>query len=166
MLRFVSESQGPARGYSWPPALPENTLALKHGARSDRFVEPLAAAFRDALLADRPDLAAYPEEVAAWSTWEARAERYRLYHAKNGLIDERGHMRGGQYALIAERMAQKCREALGLTPKSAIELRKLAAETTTAGVQALDALRAEGRATLERRVARGELTVVAEPAGA
>lgn len=32
-----------ARGYSWPPAEPGNTLALKHGAFSERQIRPVAA---------------------------------------------------------------------------------------------------------------------------
>lgn len=41
----MSESSrlpGGARDYTWPPAEPENFLALKHGAYSSRLVEPRA----------------------------------------------------------------------------------------------------------------------------
>ena len=36
------ERRQDARGYSWPPFEPGNTLAVKHGARSDRLVQARA----------------------------------------------------------------------------------------------------------------------------
>jgi hypothetical protein len=43
MTDTASESRPGARGYSWPPAEPGNTLALRHGANSPRLVSERAA---------------------------------------------------------------------------------------------------------------------------
>jgi len=97
IIGCMSESQGPGIGgdatnYSWPPFTEGNTVSLRHGARSDRFVEPLARAFLDVLVADRPDLLAYPEVLAAWATAEARCERLRTWQSRRGFVDD---ARGG-----------------------------------------------------------------------
>jgi len=43
MTNQPAETAGkPARGYSWPPFTEGNTAAVKHGATSDRLVEPRA----------------------------------------------------------------------------------------------------------------------------
>lgn len=39
-----AESKGPARGYKWADATPGNTLAVRHGAGSDRLVSERATA--------------------------------------------------------------------------------------------------------------------------
>ena len=125
---------------------------MRHGARSDRFVEPLARAFADVLLADRPDLAAYPEAVVAWSVAEARCERYRVWHAQHGLIDADGKIRGGQYPAIYESMAQKFRERLGLDPLADAQLAKTRAEAVLTAVD-LESIRQRGREAFARRQA-------------
>jgi hypothetical protein len=45
-------SHGPARGYSWPSAGPDNFLAVKHGAWSARIVAERAGQIREQLLDD------------------------------------------------------------------------------------------------------------------
>lgn len=73
---MTDSANGPARGYSWPPAEPGNELATRHGAHSERHVGPLAEQIATALLAD-PDTPQYLREpsyaatVRAWSRAEA-----------------------------------------------------------------------------------------------
>jgi hypothetical protein len=149
---MVEGSKREARGYSWPPFEPGHTISLRHGARSDRFVEPLAAAFRDALLSDRPDLLIFPEVVAAWSVAEARCERIRVWHAQHGLLDAEGKVRAGHDCLAFESQAAKFREALGLTPLSDANLAKTRAEAVLTTVD-LEGIRQRGREALARREA-------------
>jgi hypothetical protein len=149
-------SNRPARGGgangSWPPFQEGNLIRLQHGARSDRYIEPLARAFRDVLMADRPDLAAYPEMLAAWAVAEARCERYRLWHAQHGFIDADGKVRGGQYPGLYEQQAQRFRQELGLTPMSDAALAKSRAEAVLTVVD-LEGIRQRGREALARREA-------------
>ncbi len=58
----------PARGYVRPPFTHGNLVRLTHGATTLRVYGPLATELAAGLLEDRPDLAAYPEAVAAWAT--------------------------------------------------------------------------------------------------
>jgi hypothetical protein len=122
----------PARGGDpsgvWPPFEPQNTVSLRHGARSDRFVEPLAAALIEALLANRPDLRAYPEAVAAWGTAEARCERLRWWHAKHGFVGGDGAVRNAHDVSMFESQAQRMRERLGLDPLADAALAKTRSE--------------------------------------
>ena len=73
----------PARGYSWPAADAGNMLALKHGAWSDRLVEPRALEIVEALLAlverEHSPVAYFADEsyaaaVRRWAKTEARLE--------------------------------------------------------------------------------------------
>jgi hypothetical protein len=86
---------GPARGYRWEPFKVGNEVRLRHGARSERRVDPVAAELVEALLADRPDLAAYPEAVWGWARAEARCLLFAHWHAQVGYLDEAGNPRGG-----------------------------------------------------------------------
>src|SRR5437763_1450722 len=107
----------PATGRQPEPYRPGNASALRHGARSARFVDPVAAELVAALLADRPDLAAWPEAVAAWSRAEARCLLYAEHHAERGYLDpETGVPRGGGHVQAAENTAARLRERLGLDP--------------------------------------------------
>jgi hypothetical protein len=146
----------PARGgasRSWPPFQAGNEITLRHGARSDRYVEPLARAFADVLLADRPDLGAYPEMVVAWSVAEARCERFRVWHAQHGFIAADGNVRGGANVLAYENQAQRFREALGLTPFADAQLAKTRADAVLTTVD-LESIRARGRDALAKREAQ------------
>src|SRR5690606_24752753 len=105
--RFLPDPR-PASGR--PPEREGNTAAVKSGARSPRFVDPVAAELGRALLAARPDLEPYPEAVAAWARAEARCLLYDRYHAEVGPLDEDGNLRGGSHMHAAERMAQGMRE--------------------------------------------------------
>ena len=82
-------SQGPARGYSWPPAEAGNTLALKHGAyqpavieeAEQRAVEMIAS---HAHLDDSDYLA-----VRAVAIAETRVERIAAWLDEAGMVDPR-----------------------------------------------------------------------------
>ena len=43
------------------------SVSTRHGALSERKIDPIAATLAAELLADRPDLQRYPEAVAAWA---------------------------------------------------------------------------------------------------
>lgn len=166
--RFTGHDAGPASGQAAsgrpasgrPPEREGNTAALKSGARSPRFVGPVAAELGRALLAARPDLEAYPEAVAAWARAEARCLLYDRYHAEVGPLDEDGNLRGGSHMHAAERMAQGMRERLGLDPRAEADLHKARAEAIHATAD-LEAIRAAGRAAVERR--RAELLGTSAP---
>jgi hypothetical protein len=145
---------GPARNYSWEPFRAGNEVRLRHGARSERRVDPVAAELVEALLADRPDLAAYPEAVWAWARAEARCLLFADWHAQVGYLDEDGNVRGGGHVATAENTAARLRERLGLDPVADVQLQKSRAEAV-ALVADLDGIRARGQAVLERR--RAEL---------
>lgn len=72
----MAEGAGPARGYSWPAFEPGHTKALRHGARSERKVAPLAeeielAARNDPSWPSYLDSAEYAAAVSAWARAEA-----------------------------------------------------------------------------------------------
>jgi hypothetical protein len=134
-----------ARSYSWPPFEPGNTLgrkfepghelSLKHGARSPRRVDPLAAAIVEAAL----DLAraeasttaflldaSYGPALRAWAVCEARCELVRAWLADHGGLDGvagDGEIRPAADLLTRlENQALKHRERLGLDPLSRARL--------------------------------------------
>jgi hypothetical protein len=135
---------------SWPPFQPGHEITLRHGARSDPYVEPLARAFADVLITDRPDLAGYPEAVAAWATAEARCEKYRRWHADVGFVDGDGNVRGGANVLAYENQAQRMRERLGLDPLADAQLAKTRSEAVLSAVD-LESIRQRGREAFARR---------------
>jgi hypothetical protein len=145
---------GASRGYSWPPFAPGNEAHLKHGARSARHVDPLAAELVEALLQRRPDLADFPEATWAWGRAEARCLLLEDYHSREGFLDEGGNVRGGGRVATFEAQAARLRERLGLDPVSDVQLQKARAEAV-ALVADLEGIRQHGWAVLERR--RGEL---------
>lgn len=121
-----------------------------HGARSRRIVDPLAQELADAVVADRPDLGAYPEAVAAWARAEAQLILYQRWHAEVGMLDEKGSVRGGVHYFAAESNAVRLRKQLGLDPLSEAQLRKLQAETAHV-VADIPAVRARGAEALAHR---------------
>jgi hypothetical protein len=142
---------GPRRGYSWPP------FPSKHGARSPRHVDPVAAELAAALLEDRPDLAGYPEAVMAWARAESRCILLADYHARVGFLDDDGQVRGGKHVAAFETQAANLRVRLGLDPLADAQLRKQQAEALVAATD-LEGIRERGRAALERR--RAQLAAV------
>lgn len=145
---------GPARGYSWEPAKPGNTLALKHGAHSARVYEPIARELVAAVLDERPDLAPYRHAVEAWADAEARAALLREHIAKPevGMLDGDGEPRDGLLKWLTrfEKLAAGHRARLGLDPRSHAELLRQRVEAQRSAVD-LDALRERGAAIVQRR---------------
>jgi hypothetical protein len=136
-----------ARGYKWADAEPGNLLALRHGAYSPRFVDPLAAEL--ATVAERQAAedgspVAFLRDVThrpallAWARAEAQCQLLSEYLARKGdeagdgvgdLADPRVH---AAYALLhrAEARAERMRSRLGLDPLSRARLsRDLTAAT-------------------------------------
>jgi hypothetical protein len=141
----------PARGYSWPPFERGNTASMRHGALSERKVDPIAAQLAAELLRDRPDLERFPEAVAAWSRVESRCLLLESWFAERGLLDADGKATASEKLLSSsERLAMSLRERLGLDPRSEAELANAQADAAR-NVVDLDALRRRGREALQRR---------------
>jgi len=73
-----------------PPFAPGNAMHLTHGAKSPRVFLPLAERLSAGLLDDRPDLARFPETIAAWADAEARAGLLREWLADRSMFDGAG----------------------------------------------------------------------------
>lgn len=144
----------PARGYSWPQAQPGNTLSLRHGARSRRVYEPIAADLAAGLLEERPDLEDYPDATVQWAEAEARAELLRKWVAERGMFDDEDAPRAGvlTWLRVFENQAQEARKTLGLDPRSHAELARTRADAIR-GELDLEGLAARGR---EARLAAEE----------
>lgn len=119
----------PARGYSWAPFEPGNSVGLRHGAWSVRRVDPVATSLVEQLLAD--DDVAYLREprwaaaVAAWGRCEARVELLLTYIAGLAVEGQLGDLDDPKvvtaYKLLErfEASAVQQRGRLGLDPLSA-----------------------------------------------
>src|SRR4051812_25069754 len=110
----------PAKGER-PPFTPGNLSAVTHGARSPRVYGALAEALAAGLVEDRPDLAAYPEAIAAWATAEAQAALIRRHVAERGPLDpDTGAPRDADLTWLTrlEGAAARHRATLGLDPRS------------------------------------------------
>lgn len=137
---------GEARGYSWPPFEPGNTLgrkflsghevSLKHGSYSPRRVDPLAAELIEQVTAeagasgsDTQYLAtvSYRPALVAWARCEARVQLLHEYlgqltdydpdTGRPGDVDGSGDVRpAAELLLRLEGQALKHRERLGLDP--------------------------------------------------
>lgn len=143
------ESKGPARGYSWAPFEKGNMKRLSHGARSPRVYGPVAEELAAGIVERRPDLAGYPEAVAAWADCEARAILLREWLAEHGTFDEDGEPRDGQLRWLSsfEKRADEARRRLGLDPKADADLARARAESVHAQVD-LAGIASAGRAAL------------------
>ncbi len=161
----------PARGYSWAPFEKGNAVSLRHGARSRRIYEPLAADLAAGLLEERPDLQDFPDALAAWAEAEARAELLRKWIADQTLFDDEEKPRSGVLTWLRsfEGQAESARRTLGLDPRSSAELTKLRAEATgqVFDIEALMARGREARLAAEKRQALSAAQdAPGEPAGA
>lgn len=127
----MSESKGPARGYSWPAFESGNTAAVTHGAKSPALVEPLAAELAAGVVALAPWLAApeFVHAVRAWGRAEARCELLDRWLAERGPLDEDGKPRpAAEFLIRAERLAGELRRSLGLDPASRARLMRDASD--------------------------------------
>lgn len=135
----------PARGTTRPPFPKGNALTLKHGARSPRVYEPVARQLVAGLVEDRPDLAAYPEAVAAWAQVEAQCVILRRHAAEVGLLDGDEPRKFMSLMVALERTAAYHRKRLGLDPVAEASLQRDRAETAHIAVD-IEAILARGRA--------------------
>jgi hypothetical protein len=149
----------PARGYSWEPFRPGHELSLRHGAWSDRHVQPVAAELLQSVLDDpqcdylkAPRFAA---ELQAWATAEARVRLLETYIARlaegddTGVGDLADEATRAAWGLLhrCETRAQSGRDRLGLSPAAAGKLgRDLAMAQSS---QDLDRLKVLGQALLD-----------------
>jgi len=142
----------PAKG-TRPPFTSGNLAPVTHGARSPRVYGDLAQRFAAGLVDDRPDLAAYPEAVAAWATAEAQAALLRRHLAEVGPLDpDTGRPRDAALTWLTrlEGAAARHRATLGLDPRSEAALSRERAAAVVLAVD-LDALAERGRAALAAR---------------
>jgi hypothetical protein len=141
----------PARGYSWAPFGRGNTAATRHGVWSSRQVDPVVGELVAGLLAERPELDAYPEAVYGWARAEARCLLLAEWTARHGLLDDEGKPTVAlRYVGTFERLAAEQRARLGLDPRSEAELAQTRSDAMRNLVD-LDALRAKGRQALDAR---------------
>jgi hypothetical protein len=145
------------RGYRWPQFTKGNQMSSTHGAGVPAIVDPIADALVAGLLADRPDLERHPEAVAAWGRAESRCILLAAYMTEHGLVDGDGKETvSARLVNQCERMANEMRQRLGLDPRSEAELANVQADAAH-NVVDLEALRARGRAALEKHHERERL---------
>ena len=110
---------------SWPQAKKDNTLAQRHGAWSDRVVDPVARELVTVVLDQVAYLAdpSYEPAVWAWARAEARVLVLSKWLDDNGPLDESGTPRPALGALKEfENLAARARQRLGLDPLSRAQL--------------------------------------------
>lgn len=136
--------------------------SLHHGARSPNVLAPLADQIEAEVRQDAPwvNRAAFAGSVRSYAYAEAELTLRRAWIDQHGLVDEEGNPRPGTERLErAEARAAKLRDQLGLNPLGYARL-----IATVAGAigpiqeDALEALRAEGRAILAARDSTLETT--------
>jgi hypothetical protein len=141
----------------WRPLVAGHVKTLTSGHRAPRVYGPLAQMLAAGLETDRPDLAAYPETVAAWATAEAVAALLRRHLAEVGTVDlDTKQPRTTTLTELhrAENSAAKHRATLGLDPRSEAALARERAEVATLVVD-LEALAERGRQALAAREQAG-----------
>ncbi len=111
----------------WAPQIKkgETTLAQKHGAFSERVVDPVARELVGVVLAQVSYLGdpSYEPAVWAWGRAEARVLVLSRWLDENGTLDENGVPRPALAALKDfERLALTARSRLGLDPLSRAQL--------------------------------------------
>lgn len=139
-------SQGPARGYSWEPFKPNNTKALKHGARSERIIAPLAAVLANEILETSPHLRE-PEFRAAvleCARVQAQVEVLEEFIGEHGILGDEDKVRpAADYLLKVRKHAANMASRLGLDPLSRARLGKDIAATQLDVAQILTQQREE-----------------------
>jgi hypothetical protein len=163
---------GDARGYSWPPFQPGNTVgrqfgegntaAEKHGADRPVRWRPIAERLTAQLLEARPWLAEHRHTVTAWARVEAQIELIGDYLDRCGLLDDGGEPRpAGARLDRLEATALKLRTELALSPLALDRLLgALSVTASTAGsTDALEAAMAIGRQFVDAHLAAQQLPV-------
>ena len=141
-----------ARNYTWPPFEPGNDAALKHGARSDRFLEPIVAALLDDLCEVAPwcTVGAFRRAAEAWARAEARCILIHRWLDEHGLLDDKGEPRPAVATLEkSERTAANARSRLGLDPSAWAALHRTMTASPDGEVNSIEALRGIGAQIIE-----------------
>jgi hypothetical protein len=141
---------------SRPPFEPGHELSLRHGAMSERKLQPIAEQLTEDLLEVAPwcDRPAFRPAVEAWAWSEAVCVKYRAWFAERGLSDEAGEPLPGLVRWDrAEARASALRKRLSIDPSSfASFLSRLATTSAiTENVEGLAEVRREGRAIVQAR---------------
>jgi hypothetical protein len=145
------EAWTPAFPGQRPPFAPGHRLSVRSGAFGSRMSEPLAVELAEELIERRPDLANYPEEVAALCRVEARVLLLDRWLCEHGLWD-RKKLREGPLRHLAtfERTAAGLRRELGLSPAGEARMRRDQA-AAAASVADIAAVMVAGTQTVARR---------------
>lgn len=147
----------PARGYSWPPFEPGNTVALKHGATSSRKVRPIAQEIHKLLLTEAPwcDQAAFAGAVRSLCWTEAQLILITEWLDANGIMRDPGvdelepqPREATRLLRDLEARALKLRNALGLTPIAMSKMLLTLKGVVADGDGGLQALKEAGRKML------------------
>lgn len=154
---MTAENPGQPGPWSRPPFEPGNTASMRHGARSQRVLAPIAERLTAELATEAPWTArpAFAAEVATWAWAEARSAVLRAWIDEHSLVSGEAVAAAGELAR-AESRAATSRDRLGLNPMG---LARLLATVGTAvgagaaGADALDQLKAEGARIVEARAA-------------
>jgi hypothetical protein len=138
------------------PDFPEgNTAAIKHGATSERRWRPVAEQLAAEIVEDAPWLnrPAFRHALAAWAACEAQLRLVDEWIDEVGPLTAKGGPRAAM--VLSDRLharAASLRARLGLDPAAMAKL--LATFSGVPGGQdALEALRAEGQALIDGRLA-------------
>ncbi len=122
-------SLGNLRAGAGPPTAPGNTLALKHGFRSEALVRDVEAEVRELMdaLAESapvrdPDGGLPAADTVAIETAARALKRWRHVTAwcdLHGRLDEKGEVRSAaRYELEGERALHRCLDSLGMNPQA------------------------------------------------
>lgn len=143
-------------GRERPPFPPGNAVSVRHGAKSDAVVLPLA----DAKLVELRERAPWILDVVdadglrAYLVTEARCDLLRAYVNENGLLDGKGKPTGAaEFLLRCERSATDLRSRLGLDPLSRGRLGRDVAVAHAVADSAVRATAEAGRKIREQREA-------------
>lgn len=154
--------------WSRPPFEEGNLVALRHGARSPRVLQPivdaiLAEVVQSAPWAMRP---AYAAELTSWAWAEARCQILRHWIDEHSLLSDEAQQAAGELAR-AESRAASARDRLGLNPLALARL-MTTLDTAPAGTDdvGLEGLKAEGGRIIAARTAAIEAEAAALPAQA
>lgn len=124
---FVPEFPGQEFEGQRPPFEKNNTLALKHGAHSERALAPIAEAWVKTALEQAPYLRdpSYEPALLAWARFEAKCDLLHDWIDNNSLIDANGHATPAAKLLPTyEGRAAALRATLGMDPISRAKLQK------------------------------------------
>lgn len=146
-------NQGSVGGMS--PIQPGHTVTLRHGAKSPRTVNPIAAELVEETVRLAPFLGepTFGPAMQAWARAEARCLLLEQWLDEHGLLDEQGNPRPATALMTQqENLALKHRTRLGLDAASRAGIE--ASLTSTAASQAsLEAALAAGAEALRARFA-------------